>query len=222
MPWASFFSRQAISCLRGALITLLMLTLTACGDLFEDDDVDPLVARGNGDEIRQAVNGDSAVQSTAAPQDTFADLALKAINEARAAGQRCGEEDLPSAGEVLWNDQIAHAALLESEWMQQANAFSHAWPDGTRVGDRLDMANYEWRHADENIAAGFRNIPDVIQAWIDSPSHCRALMRQDVSETGVAVVPGEIGNDYVAYWTMIVAEPISKEITEPSDAKRAQ
>lgn len=221
LPGAVSFAAAGSYCLRAVLATLLMLTLSACGDLFEDDDVDPLVARGNGDEIRQAVNGDSAVQSTAAPQDDFAGLALKAINEARAAGQRCGDEDYAPAGVVLWNDQIAHAALLESEWMQQANEFSHAWPDGTRVGDRLDMANYDWRHADENIAAGFRNIPDVIQAWIDSPSHCRALMRQDVSETGVAVVPGEIGNDYVAYWTMIVAEPAAKEFT-PSGAKRAQ
>jgi len=221
LSWARSFTSTGLLCVRAALMTLLMLSLSACGDLFQDDDIDPLVARGNGNEIRQSVAGDSAVQSTPAPEDDFAELALKAINDARAAGQRCGEQDMAPAGEVLWNDQIAHAALLESEWMQRANAFSHAWPDGTRVGDRLDMANYDWRHADENIAAGFRNIPDVIQAWINSPSHCRALMRQDVSETGVAVVPGEIGNDYVAYWTMIVAEPAAKEYERPADWKRA-
>ncbi|MGB7180844.1 MAG: CAP domain-containing protein, partial [Burkholderiaceae bacterium] len=95
------------------------------------------------------------------------------------------------------------------EWMQRDNDFGHAWPDGTRVGDRLTMANYEWQHADENIAAGFRTLPEVIQAWIDSPSHCRALMRRDVSETGLAVVPGAPGNTYVSYWTMVVAEPAS-------------
>lgn len=222
LPWADLFSPER-NCVRAVLTTLFLLSLSACGDLFSDDEVDPLVARGNATEIRQAVGGDAAIASTAAPQDSFADLALKAINDARGAGQRCGDEDFPSAGAVLWNDQIAHAALLESEWMQQANAFSHAWPDGTRVGDRLDMAKYEWRHADENIAAGFRNIPDVIQAWIDSPSHCRALMRPDVSETGLAVVPGQIGNDYVAYWTMIVAEPYRKDDDSvPSDWKRAE
>ena len=220
-PEADFFSSTGLSCLRVALMTLLMLSISACGDLFEEDDVDPLVARGNGDEIRQSVATNSAVQSTAAPEDDFAELSLKAINEARAEGQICGDEYYAPAGAVLWNDQVAHAALLESEWMQQNNEFSHAWHDGTRVGDRLDMASYNWRHADENIAAGFRNIPDVIQGWIDSPSHCRALMRPDVSETGVAVVPGEIGNDYVSYWTMIVAQPANKEYIDPSNWKRA-
>ncbi len=211
---------QGLFSVRNAMFALVIMSMSGCGDLFEEDEVDPMVARGNATEIRQAVAGDVAVASTAAPEDDFADLALKAINDARAAGQRCGNEDYPPAKSVLWNDQVAHAALLESEWMQQANAFSHAWPDGTRVGDRLDMANYYWRHADENIAAGFRNLPDVIQAWIDSPSHCRALMRPDVSETGLAVVPGEIGNDYVAYWTMIVAEPYREnDTTIPSDGK---
>lgn len=219
-PLAGPLNVKGLLCLRNAILAFCVLSLLGCGDLFEEDEVDPMVARGNASEIRQAVAGDAAVASTAAPEDDFADLALRAINDARAAGQRCGNEDYPPARSVLWNDQIAHAALLESEWMQQANAFSHAWPDGTRVGDRLDMANYEWRHADENIAAGFRNLPDVIQAWIDSPSHCQALMRPDVTETGLAVVPGEIGNDYVAYWTMIVAEPFrNDETTVPSDWK---
>ncbi|MGB7305072.1 MAG: CAP domain-containing protein [Burkholderiaceae bacterium] len=176
--------------------------LAACGE----GSLDPLVAKGNSEEILSAVSA-AEVISTAVPDDDFAQQALAAINAARAAGQICGEDEYPAAGAVLWNDRIAHASLLESEWMQRDNDFGHAWPDGTRVGDRLTMANYAWQHADENIAAGFRTLPEVIQAWIDSPSHCRALMRPDVSETGLAVVPGTAGNTYVSYWTMVLAEP---------------
>lgn len=176
--------------------------LTACGP----GDLAPEVAKGNAEEILTAVQT-AQVMSTEAPSDDFAQSALIAINNARAEGRNCGDDYFPPAPTVLWNDRIAHAALLESQWMQRDNDFGHAWPDGTRVGDRLDMADYKWQHADENIAAGFRTLPAAIQAWIDSPSHCRALMRQDVSETGLAVVPGEPGNTYVAYWTMVLAEP---------------
>lgn len=193
-------SAHGCSKLLGGL--LLAAALTACGP----GSLAPEVAKGNAAEILDAVSV-AEVSSTDVPGDDFAQSALKAINEARAEGQQCGDEFYPPAPAVLWNDRIAHAALLESEWMQQANDFGHAWPDGTRVGDRLDMAEYQWSHADENIAAGFRTLPAAIQAWIDSPPHCRALMRQDVSETGLAVVPGQPGNTYVAYWTMVLAEP---------------
>ncbi|MEZ5741029.1 MAG: CAP domain-containing protein [Burkholderiaceae bacterium] len=184
----------------------LAVVLAGCGS-DSGQSLEPLVAKGNGDQILAAVQSPEAVKATAAPTDPFAAQALRAINEARAAGQVCGGEALPPAPAVLWNDRIAHAALLESQWMQTANEFSHAWPDGTRVGRRLDMAQYDWYMADENIAAGFGTLEGAMQAWIDSPSHCRALMRADLTEGGMAVVPGDAANTYVAYWTMVLARP---------------
>ena len=195
-------SHSRLPFLRLLPILFSLALVTSCGDA----GLDPTVAKGNSTEILAAVD-EIEVTSTAAPTDVFAQLALAAINDARAAGQQCGEDMYPPAPSVLWNDRIAYAALLESQWMQTDNDFGHAWPDGTRVGDRLTMANYQWQHADENIAAGFGTLPSAIQAWIDSPPHCRALMRQDVSETGLAVVPGQPGNTYSAYWTMVLAEP---------------
>lgn len=200
-------SHSSLSFLRVLPIVFSLALVTACGEA----GLDPTVAKGNSTEILAAVDA-IEVTSTAAPDDDFAQLALAAINEARAAGQQCGEDIYPSAPAVLWNDRIAYAALLESQWMQTANDFGHAWPDGTRVGDRLTMANYQWQHADENIAAGFGTLSAAIQAWIDSPPHCRALMRQDVSETGLAVVPGQPGNTYSAYWTMVLAEPAPRQL----------
>jgi uncharacterized protein YkwD len=46
-----------------------------------------------------------------------------------------------------------------------------------------------------------------MQAWIDSPPHCVALMRSDITQLGVALVPGREGSTYLSYWTMVLATP---------------
>lgn len=136
---------------------------------------------------------------------TFAVEALAAINAARAQSRVCGEVEYPPVPPLKWNARAAFAALLEVEWMQRDNAFGHEWPTGEHVWHRLAMAGYDWVRADENIAAGFRTLDTAMKAWIDSPSHCKALMRADVVDVGVAVIPGEDRNTYLSYWAMVLA-----------------
>lgn len=148
-------------------------------------------------------------QVTAASADrtstAFAVEALAAINAARAQSRVCGDIEYPPVPPLKWNARAAFAALLEVEWMQRDNAFGHEWPTGEHVWHRLAMAGYDWMRADENIAAGFRTLDSAMKAWIDSPSHCKALMRADVVDVGVAVIPGETRNTYLSYWAMVLA-----------------
>ncbi|MEZ5653076.1 MAG: CAP domain-containing protein [Burkholderiaceae bacterium] len=185
---------------------LLALALAGCGGGSENA-LDPMVAAGNGDQIRVELDSAAEIKSTSVPTDPFAAEALAAINAARAAGAVCGSLSMPPAPPVQWNTRVAYAALIQSEWMQSSNSFAHAWPDGTRVGKRLDAAGANWYLADENIAAGFGSLDDAMAGWLASPSHCEALMRSDLTEAGMAVVPGQADNTYIAYWTMVLIRP---------------
>jgi uncharacterized protein YkwD len=139
--------------------------------------------------------------------DAFSNEATTAVNLTRAQERVCGTEVLPAVSPLSWDARAAHAALLESEWMLTSDSFGHVWPGGELVWDRLTMSGYRWNKADENIAAGFRNLADAMQAWIDSPQHCVALMRSDVTDFAIAVVPGRKGGAYLSYWTMVLAAP---------------
>ncbi|MGE0311973.1 MAG: CAP domain-containing protein [Lautropia sp.] len=139
--------------------------------------------------------------------ESFAADALAAINAARAQPRACGDKAFPAVGPLRWNARAAYAAMLETEWMQSTNSFGHVWPTGERVWDRLALAGYAWSKADENIAAGFRSLDAAMKGWIDSPPHCVALMRADITEVGVSVVPGNAGNTYLSYWAMVLATP---------------
>lgn len=149
-------------------------------------------------------NQEKAAQARAdaARYHVLAQQVVQAVNEARAQPRTCGDVALPAAPPLRWNAQVAYAALLESEWMLRTNKFSHGWDDGKFVWHRFEMVKYDWAQADENIAAGFRTLAEAMQAWIDSPSHCKALMRGDIREVGLAVVPGAAQSKYGSYWTM--------------------
>ena len=149
-------------------------------------------------------NQEKAAQARAdaARYHVLAQQVVQAVNEARAQPRTCGDVALPAVPPLRWNAQVAYAALLESEWMLRTNKFSHGWDDGKYVWHRFEMVKYDWAQADENIAAGFRTLAEAMQAWIDSPSHCKALMRGDIREVGLAVVPGAAQSKYGSYWTM--------------------
>jgi uncharacterized protein YkwD len=154
------------------------------------------------------------------PADSLKEEALAAVNLARSQERTCGDHSFPAVGSLRWDVRAAHAALLESEWMLASNSFGHIWPGGELVWDRLAMSGYRWDKADENIAAGFRNLPDVMQAWIDSPAHCGALMRADVTDVAIAVVPGVPGGAYLSYWTMVLATPRTDPEISRAPARR--
>ncbi|MDO4230879.1 MAG: CAP domain-containing protein [Lautropia sp.] len=143
----------------------------------------------------------------AQPFHALAREVVEKVNAIRAQPQRCGDTMYPAAGPLVWNARVAYAALLESEWMVKTNSFSHQWEDGKYVWDRFDMAHYAWSKADENIAAGFSTLDKAMQAWLESPSHCKAMMRPDIREIGLSVLPGREGSRYNSYWTMALGTP---------------
>ncbi len=181
--------------------------LAACGSGSDNETGAPAPAPA-------AVGGDSAVaapkDSSEAPDGEFAQTTLKAINDARAAGRRCGAVDYPAVPPLRWNLRVTEAAAIESRWMQSNNTWGHVWPDGTAVADRLTRASYNWQSAGENIAAGFVTLETVMKAWIDSPGHCVNLMRADVDEVGVSLILGSATNTYRSYWTMVLAKESAK------------
>ena len=174
---------------------------------------DPAGGQSPGDDGNGGSGGNGVTSASDTATDPnltstqFALEALAAINAARAQSRICGDVSYPPVPPLKWNARAAFAALLEVEWMQRDNAFGHEWPTGEHVWHRLAMAGYDWNRADENIAAGFRTLDTAMKAWIDSPSHCKALMRADVVDVGVAVIPGEASNTYLSYWAMVLAAP---------------
>ncbi|WP_197466395.1 CAP domain-containing protein [Oleiphilus sp. HI0080] len=135
------------------------------------------------------------------------DELLVALNAARAQSRSCGAVFYEAVGPVTWNCQLEAAGLTHSTDMGDNNFFSHTGSNGLRVGSRATQAGYSWNMVGENIAAGFYSVDSVMQGWLDSPSHCSAIMNGHYEEGAVAVYIAD-NADYEVYWTMVLGHPI--------------
>ena len=86
--------------------------------------------------------------------------------------------------------QLEEAAYLKAYDMMTKGYFSHQSPSGKKPWDWIRGANYNYKYAGENLAIGFLDSSEVIQAWNSSPSHRANLLNPNFQEIGIAVVKG--------------------------------
>lgn len=131
------------------------------------------------------------------------DAILQQVNAVRARGYNCGGQVFGPADGVRWNEQLASAAALHSTEMAENNYFSHRSLSGTRVSQRAQAQGYKWRAVAENIAGGDSTVQGVMQGWLQSPSHCQAILEPAFAELAVACM-ARAGTTYGTYWTMVL------------------
>jgi uncharacterized protein YkwD len=130
-------------------------------------------------QYRQAAN--AAAAATVSPS-----AALASVNAYRAAN---------GLRPVTIDPQLMQAAASHSRAMQAAGQMSH--DVGGSFTSRLSAHGVGRGAAVENIAAGQRNLQEVMTAWQNSSGHAANLRNSSVTRMGIAVSGG--------YWTLIMA-----------------
>lgn len=132
----------------------------------------------------------------AAPRDEAARLGID-LNTGLPAGWIDATPKQPLAFDLT----LVLAARLHSEWMLQANVFSHVGAGGSSPGDRMAAAGYRFEAPytwAENLAwSGETGRPDPLvhilwqhEALIHSPSHRVNLFDPGLREIGIGVIEG--------------------------------
>lgn len=124
---------------------------------------------------------------------------LEAVNTLRSEGRTCGSTFFPPAPPLAWDTRMEQAAVKHSADMAANRHYGHTGTDGSSAGDRLTQAGYRWAMWGENIAKGFGSTARVMEAWVESPSHCENLMNPRFTHMGAAVA------DW--YWTQDFGRP---------------
>ena len=70
--------------------------------------------------------------------------------------------------------------------------FAHISPKGVTPWFWMERNNYQYAYAGENIAMGFINARDMVEAWLSSPSHRANLLSSKYAEIGVATAEVDI------------------------------
>lgn len=140
-------------------------------------------------------------QASQSPGGSFETQVLRLTNDFR---QKNGLAPLSH------NTTLSSAAELHSQNMATQDFFSHTGIDGSSPFNRMAAAGYRYSYAAENIAVGYTTPDDVVQGWIDSPSHRVNLLNPNLKELGVGYyhLPTDTGNtNYYHYWTQDFGSP---------------
>lgn len=142
--------------------------------------------------------GANAVFPRIPPKDVNFEKALADLNDYRV-----------SYGLVplRYNEKLNRASEVHATDLAQAGIISHTGTDGSGHGDRVQRQGYYFSIAGENVATGQMSWEDVFTAWKKSPGHNENLLRNDVTEFGLALVY-EPTTTYSTYWAMLVADPL--------------
>jgi hypothetical protein len=91
------------------------------------------------------------------------------------------------------NRTLSEAAQAKGQHMFTNQYWSHTSPDGTQPWKFFKQFKYEYSIAGENLARDFSNTPDMISAWMHSPTHRDNIMNAKYQEIGIAVINGKLG-----------------------------
>jgi uncharacterized protein YkwD len=126
---------------------------------------------------------------------------LELVNQARAAGHRCGGKYFAPVAPLKPDAALTRAALEHSRDMAAHDEFDHRGHDGSTPAMRVEHAGYgEHRIVGENIAAGAMNAGEVTEGWLNSPAHCENIMDGRFDQIGIAFAEN-LKSASAVFWT---------------------
>lgn len=93
---------------------------------------------------------------------------------------------------LVMNSQLAQAAEQKATHMFANNYWAHVAPDGTTPWFFIKNSGYEYLYAGENLARGFTTASDVVNAWMNSPTHRENMLSSNYDEVGFAIQTGTL------------------------------
>lgn len=125
--------------------------------------------------------------------------------------QERAKEGLPPLRE---NEMLNQAALEKAKNMFEENYWAHYSPSGKDPWGFIQRAGYRFSFAGENLARNFYNTPDVVAAWMASPTHKKNIMHEQYQEIGIAVLEGTLNGEP----TLLVVQEFGRPIEAVAQA----
>lgn len=105
------------------------------------------------------------------------------------------------------NPKLTEAAQKKADDIFKNDYWAHVSPAGVTPWYWIKNTGYKYSSAGENLANGFKNSSDVINAWMRSPTHKQNLMSKSFCQTGVAVANGQLKGKQTTVVVQMMACP---------------
>lgn len=112
------------------------------------------------------------------------------------------------------NSTLDEAARMKAEHMAKNEYFAHYAPDGTSPWYWFDQAGYSYAHAGENLAIHFTDSSEVVEAWMDSPTHRANIVSGKYTEIGVGTAKGMYEGYETVYVVQLFGAPAAAQVVK--------
>jgi uncharacterized protein YkwD len=122
---------------------------------------------------------------------------------------------------LVYNEQLASAAESKAKHMFINNYWAHFAPTGESPWDFIKGAQYEYEYAGENLAKNFLFSNNVVDAWMNSPTHRENILRPEFREVGFAVVDGVLQGEETTLVVQMFGAPLGGKVAGSSTSPEA-
>lgn len=122
------------------------------------------------------------------------------------------------------NQELSEAAQAKGAHMFANQYWAHTAPDGTQPWSFFKQFHYNYSVAGENLARDFANTPDMMQAWMNSPTHRANIINQKYKEIGIAVLDGQLNGVETTLVVQFFGTPMATipQVTQVAAVKGVQ
>jgi len=103
------------------------------------------------------------------------------------------------------------AAQKKAEDMSKNTYFAHYSPEGISPWYWFDEVGYSFVYAGENLAIHFADSNEVVDAWMESPTHRANILDGNYTEIGVGTAKGMYGGVPTVFVVQLFATPKAHE-----------
>lgn len=111
------------------------------------------------------------------------------------------------AAPLSLDNRLSQAAAGKAMDMFFENYWAHNSPSGKTPWVFIRNAGYSYVFAGENLAKGFSNSQDVINAWMASPDHRKNMLSGNYKNVGFAIEKGRLNGEE----TILIVEMFGNE-----------
>lgn len=128
------------------------------------------------------------------------------------------EREVNNVGDVTPNTLLDAAAQAKADDMAKLGYFSHTGPDGKTPWQWIAESGYRYQYAGENLAVRFIDSQDVVNAWMQSPSHRANMVKAVYTDIGVGVAQGLFEGAPATYVVQYFASPAPESASASAPA----
>lgn len=113
--------------------------------------------------------------------------------------------------------ELSSAATKKATDMFSSNYWAHVSPTGVTPWSFITSAGYEYLYAGENLAKNFDYSQEVVEAWMNSPTHRANILKPEYTDIGLSVMNGRLNGEET---TLVVQEFGAKALQVNNNQKK--